>query len=104
MLMDTEFTLFLTHVGHVANVRKQPASLRSDSGPHHRNHRPTSPEYAPAKAAGNLKKYRISFDKAVTVFNDPLSSTLPDDQHCEVEDLFIIVGRSSRQVGGPDLK
>jgi hypothetical protein len=61
-------------------------------------------EFDPAKAAGNLKKYRISFDKAVTVFNDPLSSTLPDDQHCEVEDLFIIVGRSSRQVGGPDLK
>src|SRR5664280_333935 len=37
MLLDVLFTLFLTHVGHVANVRKQPASLRSDSGPLHRN-------------------------------------------------------------------
>lgn len=46
MLLDVLLTLFLTHVGHVANVRKQPASLRSDSGPLHRNRRPTSPEYA----------------------------------------------------------
>src|SRR6266568_1673131 len=46
MLPDVLFILFLTHVGHVANVKKQPASLRSDSGPHHRNQRPTSPEYA----------------------------------------------------------
>ena len=37
MLLDVLLTLFLTHVGHVANVRKQPASLRSDSGPLHRN-------------------------------------------------------------------
>ena len=46
MLLDVLFTLFLTHVGHIANVRKQPASLRSDSGPHHRNQWPTSQEYA----------------------------------------------------------
>jgi len=36
MLLEVLLTLFLTHVGHVANVRKQPASLRSDL--------PTSPE------------------------------------------------------------
>ena len=54
-------------------------------------------EFDPAKAAANLKKHGVSFDEAVTVFNDPLSSTLPDDQHCEDEDRFILVGRSSKQ-------
>jgi hypothetical protein len=47
-LINVLSILFLTHVGRAAKVRKQPASLRSDPGPHHRNRRPTSPEYAPA--------------------------------------------------------
>ena len=46
MLVEVLLTLSLTHVGRAANVRKQPASLRSDSGPHHRNQWPTSMEYA----------------------------------------------------------
>ena len=54
-------------------------------------------EFDPAKAAANLKKHGVSFDEAVTVFNDPLSSTLPDDQHSEEENRFILVGRSSKQ-------
>ena len=35
----------------------------------------------PQKAASNHKKHGVSFDEAATVFDDPLSSTLPDDQH-----------------------
>jgi uncharacterized DUF497 family protein len=54
-------------------------------------------EFDPAKAAGNLKKHGVSFDEAVTVFDDPLSSTLPDDQHSEDEHRFITVGLSSKQ-------
>lgn len=54
-------------------------------------------EYDPAKAASNLKKHGVSFDEAVTVFDDPLSSTLPDDQHSEDESRFITVGLSSKQ-------
>jgi uncharacterized DUF497 family protein len=54
-------------------------------------------EFDPAKAASNLKKHGVSFDEAVTVFIDPLSSTLHDDQHSEDEDRFIIVGLSSKQ-------
>ena len=46
MLLDVLLALFLTHVGQVATVRKQPASLRSDPCPHHRNRWPTSPECA----------------------------------------------------------
>ena len=54
-------------------------------------------EFDPAKAAGNLKKQGVSFDEAATVFDDPLSSTLPDDQHSEDEDRFITVGMSAQQ-------
>jgi len=56
MLLEVLLTLFLTHVGHVANVRKQPASLRSDPGPHHRNRWPTSPEYAADSRTGEILK------------------------------------------------
>lgn len=54
-------------------------------------------EFDPAKAAANLKKQGVSFDEAATVFDDPLSSTLPDDQHSEDEDRFITVGMSAQQ-------
>jgi hypothetical protein len=53
-------------------------------------------EFDPVKAASNLSKHGVSFDEAVTVFNDPLSSTLPDDQHSEEENRFITIGLSSR--------
>jgi hypothetical protein len=54
-------------------------------------------EHDPRKAARNLKKHGVSFTEAMTVFDDPLSSTLPDDAHSEDEIRFITVGRSSRQ-------
>ena len=54
-------------------------------------------EYDPRKAVFNLKKHGVSFSEAMTVFDDPLSSTLTDDPHSEDELRFITVGRSSRQ-------
>ena len=48
------------------------------------------------KAAGNLKKHRVSFDEAVTIFYDPLSATFPDPDHSFDEQRFISVGYSSR--------
>ncbi|MBB5064996.1 BrnT family toxin [Granulicella mallensis] len=40
-------------------------------------------EFDAAKAASNLKKHGVSFAEAMTVFDDALSSTLPDDQTLE---------------------
>ena len=54
-------------------------------------------EYDPAKAASNLKKHGVSFAEAMTVFDDPLASTLPDDQHSLDESRYITLGMSSRQ-------
>lgn len=54
-------------------------------------------EYDPAKATSNLKKHGVSFSEAMTVFDDPLASTLPDDQHSLDESRYITLGMSSRQ-------
>ena len=51
-------------------------------------------EFDQTKAAINLKKHGISFAEAMTVFGDPLASTLPDDQHSVDENRFITVGMS----------
>jgi uncharacterized DUF497 family protein len=46
------------------------------------------------KAASNLRKHGVSFDEAATVFADPLSITVPDPDHSQDEERFIIVGMS----------
>lgn len=51
-------------------------------------------EWNPDKAARNLEKHGVSFQEAVTVFNDPLSVTFPDPNHSIGESRYIIIGRS----------
>ena len=53
-------------------------------------------EFDPAKAASNLKGHGISFREAMTVFDDPLAQTFPDELHSEDEDRSITLGLSSR--------
>jgi uncharacterized DUF497 family protein len=48
------------------------------------------------KARKNLKKHKVSFDEAVTVFYDSLSATFYDPDHSADEERFITVGYSSR--------
>ena len=40
-------------------------------------------EWDGTKAASNLKKHRVSFDEAVTVFYDPLAATFGDPDHSQ---------------------
>ncbi|RXH55217.1 BrnT family toxin [Granulicella sibirica] len=54
-------------------------------------------EFDPGKAARNLKKHGVSFREAMTVFDDPLAATFPDDLHSEEESRFITIGLSSSQ-------
>jgi uncharacterized protein len=51
-------------------------------------------EWDPAKAATNLKKHGVSFEEASTVFDDPLSITIDDDEHSDEEQRFVTMGRS----------
>ena len=51
-------------------------------------------EWDAEKAAENLKTHGITFEEALTVFADPLSSTIPDPDHSVGEKRFLMVGRS----------
>jgi uncharacterized DUF497 family protein len=47
------------------------------------------------QAIKNLKKHKVSFDDALTVFYDPLSATCHDLDHSDDEQRFITIGYSS---------
>lgn len=51
-------------------------------------------EWDPDKAKRSLRKHRVSFDEAVTVFYDPLSVTFADPGHSISENRLVTVGYS----------
>ncbi len=53
-------------------------------------------EWDNSKAQANLKKHKIGFDEAKTIFNDPLLVTYLDDEHSADENRFISIGMSSK--------
>jgi uncharacterized protein len=52
-------------------------------------------EWDRKKAENNLRLHGVSFDEAMTVFDDPLFLTFADPDHSEEEQRFIIMGKSS---------
>jgi len=53
-------------------------------------------EWDPAKAAANVKTHGVSFEEAVTVFQDPLAKVHPDPDHSESERREILIGHSAQ--------
>lgn len=53
-------------------------------------------EWDREKAKKNIRKHKVSFDEAMTVFYDPLSATFDDPDHSLDEQKLITVGYSSR--------
>jgi len=53
-------------------------------------------EWNEEKATANLKKHKISFDEATTVFSDPFSITIPDPDHSVEEERYIDIGTSDK--------
>ena len=53
-------------------------------------------EWDPEKAKANIRKHRDSFAEAVTAFGDPLSKNMPDPDHSQDEQRFIVMGMSDR--------
>jgi len=53
-------------------------------------------EWDSGKAKENLRKHRVSFEEAATVFLDPLALTFPDPDHSEEEDREITIGVTAR--------
>ncbi len=52
-------------------------------------------EWDPAKAGENLRKHRVSFAEAQSVFYDDLAVQFFDEAHKEDEDRFLMLGMSS---------
>ncbi len=51
-------------------------------------------EWHPAKAAENLKKHKVSFDEAKTIFGDKDHLEVPDREHSFDEFRYLAIGRS----------
>lgn len=48
------------------------------------------------KNTANKWKHGVSFDEAQTVFSDEFARLIPDPDHSEEEDRYILLGRSAR--------
>ena len=53
-------------------------------------------EWDEEKDLSNQRKHGVGFDEAKSVFNDPRSITIADEQHSDEEDRYIDIGISSR--------
>lgn len=53
-------------------------------------------EWDEKKAKANLKKHKVSFEEAKTVFNDPFEITFPDPDHSVTEQRYLSIGLSSK--------
>lgn len=49
-----------------------------------------------AKAEGNRRKHRVSFEEAVTAFTDENARLRHDPDHSQEEDRFILLGFSAK--------
>ena len=49
-------------------------------------------EWDPQKAKINLKKHKVSFERACTVFKDPNALSIYDEEHSEEEERWITLG------------
>jgi hypothetical protein len=52
-------------------------------------------EWDSVKAAANLRKHKVSFEDAQTVFSDERARLIDDPDHPEDEERFLLLGLSS---------
>lgn len=52
-------------------------------------------EWAPAKAASNLRKHGVSFEEAQSIFYDEFAVQFYDEPHSSGEERFLMLGMSS---------
>ena len=54
-------------------------------------------EWSSVKAIANAEKHGVTFDEASTVFGDPLALLMPDPDHSENEERYLLLGMSTHQ-------
>jgi uncharacterized DUF497 family protein len=52
-------------------------------------------DWDPVKAAANLRKHKVSFEDARTVFSDERALLIDDPDHSDDEERFVLLGLSS---------
>ena len=55
-------------------------------------------EWDPAKAKENLRKHKVSFERAATVFVDSHAISIFDEEHSQDEDRWITLGIDSGNI------
>jgi len=48
------------------------------------------------KARANVRKHKISFERAATIFRDPELLSIPDDEHSETGERWITIGMDEK--------
>jgi uncharacterized DUF497 family protein len=54
-------------------------------------------EWDPDKNKNNIKKHRVDFKEAETVFEDEYAIEIPDEEHSQNEERWIVIGMSSKE-------
>lgn len=54
-------------------------------------------KWDPRKDSSNQKKHGVSFSEASTVFEDDFARLIPDPDHSDGEERFILMGMSEKQ-------
>ncbi len=55
-------------------------------------------EWDPKKAGSNLRKHKVGFERAASIFRDPRLLSIPDEEHSESEERWITMGLDDRGV------
>jgi len=55
-------------------------------------------EWDPAKDEANRRKHGVSFAEAISAFMDPLSLTVPDPEHSESEERYLLLGENHKRL------
>lgn len=53
-------------------------------------------DWDPVKAQVNFSKHGVDFERAATVFGDPLAVTIPDEEHTTTETRWITLGKDAQ--------
>ncbi len=54
-------------------------------------------EWDSEKARRNVRKHGVTLDEGSTVFGDPLAILMPDPDHSETEQRYVLLGMSNRR-------
>lgn len=49
-------------------------------------------EWDARKAGSNIRKHKVSFEQAATIFRDPNLLSIPDEKHSDSEERWITIG------------